>query len=134
MVSNIEKHNAALSAEERTAAAKRAGAASGEARRAHKAFRLILREMLALDLEDADEAVAALKKLGLKPNQENALMLAALAKAKSGDIEALRFVRDTLGEKPTENYNLGMADKPIRSIDLSELSDEELAALADRVD
>ena len=46
-------------------------------------------------------------------------------------MDAQRYVRDTIGEKPTDNYNLGIQNKPIKSLDMSQLSDEQLEALAE---
>jgi hypothetical protein len=43
-------------------------------------------------------------------------------------------VRDTIGEKPTEQYNLAVQDKPIKALDLSGMTDEQLEALADSAD
>ena len=110
---------------------RKGGLKSAESRRAHKLFRDILRDIMVTDLSDEDEARKALETLGLQPTMENALMLAASQKAKQGDVEALRFLRDTLGEKPTESFNLGIQGKPIQSLDLSKLTDSELEALAD---
>lgn len=131
---NINDWNAGLSAEQRTANAKVAAAASAEARRAHRLFKDILKDVLTADLSKDDEMTKALETLGLKPTHENALMLASVLKAKTGDIEAVRFVRDTLGEKPTEAFNLSVSDRPIKSLDLGTLTDQELEALADQAD
>ena len=128
----IEEYNEGLSASERSEAARRAGKASGEARAAHRLFRDILKDILSAPLETESDAYEALQKLGIKkPRQEDAIMLAASRKASMGDVEAIRFLRDTLGEKPTESFNLGVQGKPIQALDLSKLSDEELEALAD---
>ena len=43
-------------------------------------------------------------------------------------------MRDTLGEKPTESFNLATTDRPIRSLDLSGYTDAELEAIADGLD
>ena len=104
---NIQDWHRELSQEERTELARKAGKASADNRRKYKAFRDCLREILTLDVTDAAEL---------------------------GDIEAARFVRDTNGEKPTEALQLGITDKPIKSMDLSKLSDAELEALADRAE
>ena len=128
----IEEYNEGLSAEQRSENARRAAIASGEARRAHRLFRDILKDILSAPLETESDAYEALQKLGVKkPRQEDAIMLAASRKASMGDVEAIRFLRDTLGEKPTESFNLGVQGKPIQALDLSKLSDEELEALAD---
>ena len=93
-----------------------------------------MKDILSLDVPD--EAVRAeLEKLGLDPSFSNAISMAAIMRAANvGDIEAARFTRDTVGEKPTEALQLGITDKPIKSLDLSQLSDAELEALADQVE
>ena len=130
---SLHEWRASVSESERHEQAVAAAKASGEARRAHRLFKDILKEILAAPLETEDEQFAALKKLGLEhPRQEDAVMLAASQKARNGDIEAIRFLRDTLGEKPTEAFNLAVSDRPIKSLDLGTLSDQELEALASR--
>ena len=59
---------------------------------------------------------------------------ALVRRAQTGDIEAARYVRDTIGEKPTETTALQISNQPIRAMDLTQLSDAELEALADRAD
>lgn len=128
----IEEYNEGLSAEQRSENARRAAIASGEARRAHRLFRDILKDILSAPLETESDAYEALQRLGLKnPRQEDAIMLAAAKKAADGDVESIRFIRDTVGEKPTESFNVGVQGKPIQALDLSKLTDEELEALAD---
>jgi len=131
---SIADYNASLSAEERVESAKRAAAASVKARAKHRLFKDILKDILALPIDNEDVAFAQLEKLGLTANHENAMMLASAKRAMLGDIEAARFVRDTVGEKPTEAMQLAITDKPIKSLDLTGLSDEELEALADQPD
>lgn len=109
------------------------GVASGQARRQRRQLRELLNDCMTASVTD-EEIRAALVAAGYEPNFENALTLAALTRAARGDIEALRYVRDTLGEKPTESYNMSLTAKPLRSLDLSALSDEELEALADMGD
>ena len=72
--------------------------------------------------------------LGIEPSIANAVNLAVLKRAQLGDIEAARYVRDTIGEKPTETTALQISNQPIRAMDLTQLSDAELEALADRAD
>lgn len=131
---SIADYNAALTAEQRVANAKRAAAASGEARARHRLFKDILKDILALPIDNEDVAYEQLKKLGIKANHENAMMLATAKRAMLGDVEAARFVRDTVGEKPTEAMQLAITDKPVKSLDLNKLSDTELEALADQAD
>lgn len=129
---SISEWHAALTPEQRSELGRRGGVASGKARRRHRELRLILRELLAAPLTDDEQVSEALTGLGLEATQEAALMLAAVRKGKKGDTDALRFIRDTLGEKPTDAVELAVQSKPVRALDLSGLSDSELEALADR--
>jgi hypothetical protein len=119
--------------EERKALASKAGKVSQAKQRRHRAMREVLKELMVLDTTD-DRMKDLLTQLGLEPTNDNAVSLAQIINAVKGETEAARFVRDTLGEKPTENYNLGVSGKPIKSLDLSKMSDEELEALADQSD
>ena len=128
---NISKHNERLTQEERIESARRAGIASGAARRAHRPMREVLKTLMAMDTSDPDMH-DLLVKLGLEPTNDNAVSLAQILQAtQKREAESARFIRDTLGEKPTEAYNIGIS-KPIQAMDLGGMSDEELAALADR--
>lgn len=131
---SIADYNAALSPEERVEGAKRAAAASAKARAKHRLFKDILKDILALPIDNEDVAFDQLEKLGIKANHENAMMLAAAKRAMLGDVEAARFVRDTVGEKPTEAFNLAVHNGPIKALDMAGLSDQELEALADQED
>jgi hypothetical protein len=134
MAHNISEWYSGLSQEERIECSRKAGKASAAVRRQHKQFRDVFRDILSLDVTD-EKVAQALEELGLDPSFANAIGLQAILKAATtGDIEAARFARDTIGEKPTEAFQLGITDKPIKSMDLSKLSDEELAALADRAE
>lgn len=96
-----------------------------------------MRETLAeLMMSDAvpEEIKAGLAAAGVHVDIQGAILLAMTGKAMTGDVEAARFVRDTLGQKPTETFNLAVSDKPIKLMELSTMSDQELEALADRVD
>lgn len=73
---------------------RKGGIASGQARRERKKMR---DDLLAL-LGEIDPSNG-------KTMQEN-IITAAVAKAASGDVRALEFVRDTIGEKPEQQINL----------------------------
>lgn len=85
---NIEQYNDSLTSEERIENARRAGVASGEARRSRRS----LREELELILESGD-------------NQHD-IATALVAKAKEGNTKAFEIIRDTLGEKPANELKL----------------------------
>ena len=132
-MADIRDYNATLTPAERSESARRAAQASVAARRKYRAMRDCIKQVLRLDVDDP-RTKQALLDLGLEPSRANAIALRTVAKAGDGDIEAARFVRDTVGEKPTEQYNIATSDKPIKALDLSGMSDEELEALADSVD
>ena len=113
---------------------RKGGIASGVAKRQRKQLREVINEVLPMEVTDP-ELKAILESYGLKPTHEVAMVVAALQRAERGNIEAARFIRDTRGEKPVAEVAVGnIYDKPIRSLDLSQLSDAELEALADMCD
>jgi hypothetical protein len=124
---------AAQTPEVRAELNRKAGEASGKARRKYSTFRALLKQALLLDVDDRKLA-EAMEQIGIEPTRQNAIVLSTIAKASAGDIEAARFVRDTIGEKPTEQYNIATMDKPIKALDLSGMTDEELEALADQAE
>ena len=120
---------AGLTPEERVEHARQAGLASGRKRYQHKLQKDILKDILSLECDDT-EAVNALKALGLDESFANAANLAVLRRAVKGDVESLRYIRDTIGEKPREGFEVGGFDgKPLASIDMSSMTDDQLRAL-----
>lgn len=119
----------------RTASEERAiqsagGKASGAARRLKRTQADILRQIMALEEFDP-ERKALLMSLGLEGNVADSINVAVANKARAGDIEAARYMRDTIGEKPREGLELGnLDDRPLATIDLSKLTDEQLQAMA----
>ena len=107
------------------------GRASGEAKRRKKTLREVTRALLEAPLTNCDpETAAALEAAGLDKDHGGAMMLAALLKSENGDIEASRFVRDTSGQAPSQQVELGGIDgKPIEVVDLSGLTVDQLNAL-----
>lgn len=105
---------------------------SAEVQREKSAKRRLMRELI--DEFSAksvkSETIDGLKELfGISGSirADSAVILAQLAKAISGDTEAARFLRDTSGQKPAENVQIGPIDA--HSADLSQYSDEQLEAL-----
>ena len=126
--------NLNLTSEWRRENAAKAGRASVIARRRAKRLREVFSELMGKPVGDSD-IKDALGRVGLEPSNANALCFQMVRKAAlEGDVKAARYVRDTIGEKPTDTYNLGVTDKPIKSIDLTALTDAELEALADAED
>ena len=106
------------------------GRASGVARRKRRTFRESLKAILALDVSDPNVKQELLES-GLDPTILNAISLGQAVQAQRGNTEAARFVRDTIGEKPREGLEIGnLDDRPLATLDLSKLSDDELRAIA----
>lgn len=121
------KHD--FSPEELAANGRKGGKASGEAKRRNKTIRAALQAMLDGDAPDAEQR-EALKAAGFDGTYRDVMALAMLEKACRGDVEAGRFVRDTVGEKPREGVDVSLDEKPLASIDMSKLTDEQLQQLA----
>lgn len=118
--------------EEREAMGRKGGIASGETRRKQKNFRDSCKVIMALTTPDKEKQ-AQLEALGIDPTILNAINLAVSGKAAAGDVEAARYLRDTSGEKPREGLEIGnLDDKPLASLDMSKLTDEQLRIIAAR--
>lgn len=116
--------------EERVENGRKGGIASGQARRRMKTFRETLRAFLDCELSDEGQR-EVLEALGFAPTYMNQINLTHIRKAAEGGLDAARFIRDTLGEKPGDGAG-DPADKPLACLDMSGLSDEELRVLAAR--
>lgn len=130
---NILAANARFTHEDRAKNGKKGGIKSGESKRRAKTIRETLKLFLATELEEG-EAKERLVALGFDPTMLNQMGLATLQKAMVGDIEAARFVRDSVGEKPREGLDVGIEDKPLASLDMSKLSDDQLRILAGKAE
>lgn len=106
-----------------------AGKASVQARRCRKTQAEILRAVMALEME-AGEARDMLAKAGLDTDWITDANVAVMRRARAGDVEAIRYIRDTVGEKPRDGLEIGnLDDKPLATMDLSKMSDEQLKAM-----
>lgn len=105
------------------------GKASGVARRKAKNMREAARILLSAPLLDDEETAALLARLGLDADQQSAILLAAIDKAKRGDIEAARYARDTSGQAPAQQVDIGLGDKKPEEMDLSGMTEEQLQQL-----
>ena len=109
------------------------GRASGVSKRKAKNMREAAQILLSAALVDDPATAEALATLGLEADQQGAMLLAALRKSQTGDIEAARFVRDTSGQAPAQMVELGGIDgKPIQELNLSELTTEQLQQLLNK--
>jgi hypothetical protein len=62
------------------------------------------------------------------------LLLAQYLRAAKGDTDAFKAIRDTSGEKPSVDIAVSATDRVIDAESVSEMSDAELALLADECD
>ena len=110
---------------------RKAGLASAAARRRAKTIAEVARAIL--DSPERDpETLALLQQIGLDGTTRDTMTLAQIVRATKGDTDAFRVIRDTIGEKPTEQVELGgLADRPIATIDLSKMDDDALRRLAE---
>lgn len=103
------------------------GKASAEARRQRKTMRETLSTLLSLATESGKlvsaEQVQTLGELNGKPVDVQTALLVALVNRVilAGDVRAAEFLRDTVGEKPTEHVDI---DATTRALD--GWSDEDL--------
>ena len=105
------------------------GKASSEKQRRRKTQAEIIRQIMELKLTP-EEGADKLEALGLDPTWATDANVAVMQKARKGDVESLRYLRDTIGEKPREGLEIGNLDgQPLSTIDLSTLSDEQLRAM-----
>jgi hypothetical protein len=105
------------------------GKASQAKQRRRKTQAEIIRQIMDLTLTP-EEGGAALQALGLDPTWATDANVAVMQKARKGDVESLRYLRDTIGEKPRDGLEIGNLDgQPLSTIDLSTLTDEQLRAM-----
>lgn len=129
---NIDNLKYDFSPEELAENGRKGGIASGRTRRAQRTFRESINAILTCPVQD-ESVREALEVLGLDPTVLNEINLAVIGKARRGDVEASRFIRDTKGEKPREGLELGnLDDKPLACLDMSKLTDEQLRIIAAR--
>lgn len=132
-LANLVQNNPKYTMEQRQEWARRASSIAVERHRQRKSSMELMRIVLSRKIDDA-ELAKKLQELGLDDTFGAGIALAQARRALSGDTEASRYCRDTAGDKPTEALQLSVTDKPIKSLDLTQLSDDELEALADRAD
>jgi hypothetical protein len=89
------------------------GIASGKARREKKMMRETLDILLSMPLKNGKFAdvesirnYAALK--GKNISVQEAILIAQVNKAMKGDTRAAEYVRDTMGQKPTDSVDMNM--------------------------
>ena len=94
---------------------KKGGKASAEARKRKKEMRERLEMLLTMPLKggkgaDIEEIRNFASIKGKNITVEDAILIAIAQKALKGDIQAGTFIRDTVGERPTENQKVTIVD------------------------
>lgn len=103
--------NSGLTPSERSENARKAGIASGKARRERRDMKKSLEMLLGLsikkgDIIDAENAEALTDVKGKNLTVQDAILVAQIQKALKGDLRAAEFLRDTAGQKPVDNKNI----------------------------
>lgn len=105
------------------------GKASQAKQRRKKTQAEIIRQVMALEVEPG-EARDLLAAAGLDTDWITDANVALMRRARSGDVESLRYIRDTVGEKPRDGLEIGNLDgQPLSTLDLGTLSDDQLKAM-----
>lgn len=116
-------------AEEQREFHSKGGKASQAAQKRRKTQAEIIRQIMDLTLTP-EEGAEKLSEMGLDPTWATDANVAVMQKARRGDVEALRYLRDTIGEKPRDGLEIGNLDgQPLSTIDLSSMTDDQLRAL-----
>lgn len=111
--------------EEARARGRKGGIASGKARREKKAMRETLAALLSMPMKDGKYAdVESIKNFasmkGKNIDVQTAISIAMIQRALKGDKGAAEFIRDTSGQKPTDNMNIVGAVPVVLKDDVNE--------------
>ena len=85
------------------------GINSGAVRRKKAAMRDYAQFILGIKRKVSDKTLQQLREMGISEEEVTGQTLALMKimdKAIAGDIKAMEFLRDTAGEKPTDNSNI----------------------------
>ena len=102
---NIRDANDKRTPEERRESAKKAGQASGRARRRKADFRKTLNLLLTAEI-DNEEWKPVLESLGIECTLESALLMAQIKMALAGDTQAAKFVAQYSGQSARAEEDL----------------------------
>ena len=97
------------STDEARESGKLGGIASGAVRRKKAAMRDYAQFILGMKRKVSEKTLEQLKEMGVTEDEVTGQTLALMKimdKAIAGDIKAMEFLRDTAGEKPTDNSNI----------------------------
>ena len=116
-----------MTPEQRAEYGRKGGIASGETKRRKKAIKETLEVFLGMQMKNGKAAnieevksFAALKKKNI--SVQEAVVISMIQKAMKGDVKAAEWVRDTVGEKPTEVVSMnGSINNPFEGLSTDEL-------------
>ena len=99
---DIREVNSRRTKEQHSADSRKAGIASGKARRQRRTFKESLEIILSMQAtEEQKKAAEQFLTEEMDLTNGDLVNLAMIGKAKEGDVKAAQFVRDTVGEMPT---------------------------------
>ena len=105
------------------------GKAAAIANRRRKNTQEIVRMILDRQITE-DEGAERLEALGLPITWSAKAHVAVMQRAEAGDVEAMRYLRDSAGDKPRDALEVGNLDgQPLATVDLSAMTDEQLRAM-----
>jgi hypothetical protein len=99
--------------EEQREIARQGGIASGKARREKKQFRETLEMLLSMNTDEGEgisvDDITSFRGIkGKNISVQEAILIAQIQKAMKGDTRAAEYVRDSIGQKPTEKHDMKM--------------------------
>lgn len=108
-----ENLNPVQTKEEARARGRAGGIASGKARREKRLMRETLDLLLNMPIKDGTFAdVESIRNFasikGKNISVQDAILIAQIQKAMKGDTRAAEYVRDTIGQKPTDSVDMNM--------------------------
>lgn len=118
--------------EEKHAIQSAGGRASAAAKKERRRLEELAHQILNLQLPDDEAIRGELEAHGIDPTCDAGIVLAQVKRALNGDVKAAIWIRDILGENPGNRLTVDMPDylsAPAASLDLSQLSDDELRAM-----
>ena len=122
-----DKYIKAQTLEERKAAGRAGGIASGKTRRKKKTMRAIYESLAGQKVngETVQKLQGTLMKVKKDLTVEESIVLAQVLMAQAGDTRAAEFLRDTAGEKPVEKVQIAEVDPEVIDEVESLLNDED---------
>ena len=117
--------------EERHSIQSSGGKASAAAKKERRRLEDLTHQILSKQLPDDEAIRGELEANGIDPTCDAGIVLAQVKRAINGDTKAAIWVRDIIGENPGNRLTIDTAylTAPVSTMDLSQLSDDELLAM-----